>query len=217
MDLIRISALELACIVGLRPRERRQKQTVRIDLELGLDLSRAGRSGRITQTCDYSLVVNEVSGLLQFREYQLVEVATEELAAMLFGVHPTIDTLAIQLEKPAALSGRARTAAVRIERRRSDFPPRREATPEGFSDVLLETHEAGLYLVTIEPGKSAQVAANRPHRRAEWLVSGELSRGRSPLLASEPLLGRAPDEPLDNSSDRPATLFVCTTPPLGAH
>ncbi|HMJ14251.1 MAG TPA: dihydroneopterin aldolase, partial [Polyangiaceae bacterium] len=121
MDLIRIDALELACIVGVRPRERRRKQLVRVHLELGLELSRAGKSGRIAHTCDYSRVIDEITALLQFREYQLIEVATEELAAMIFGVHENVAEVTIQLEKPAALGGRARAAAVRIARRRADL------------------------------------------------------------------------------------------------
>ncbi len=133
---------------------------------------------------------------------------------MLLAVHPTIETIAIQLDKPGALCGRARSAAVRIERARADYPIRRETAPHGTSDVLLETHEAGLYLLTVEPGRSVLVPRDRPHRRAEWLVYGELSRERHALGVGQALIGRAPEEPLDNRSDRPAALFVCTTPSL---
>src|SRR5262245_34676097 len=109
MDEIRIEALELSCIVGVRRRERRKKQLVRLDLTLGLDVSKAGQTGRIALTCDYSRVADEVTELLRFRAYRLIEVATEELAAMLFGVHPMLQQVDIRLEKPGALANRARS------------------------------------------------------------------------------------------------------------
>jgi FolB domain-containing protein len=68
MDTVRITGLELACIVGLRPAERRRRQRVRLSIELGLDLSRAAESCRIAHTVDYSVVAEEVSELLRFRE-----------------------------------------------------------------------------------------------------------------------------------------------------
>ena len=41
-------------ICGLRPRERRVAQRVRLDIELFLELERAGKTGRIAHSVDYS-------------------------------------------------------------------------------------------------------------------------------------------------------------------
>jgi dihydroneopterin aldolase len=214
MDVIRIDSLEVACIVGVRPHERRRKQMILLDLTLGLDLSRAGRSGRITHTCDYSRVTDELSALLQFREYQLIEGAVTEASAMLFGLHPGIEEVSIRIEKPAALGGRAR-ASVGIERRRADFP-REHGTIAGTEcDVLLETHEAGLYLFAIDAQRSLDLAAGSGTRRLEWLTAGELVRGRSPLCEGEPLLTNGSAEHVTNPGRERAILFVCTTPKLG--
>src|SRR5690606_15379339 len=62
-DCLRVEGLELECIVGIRPAERKRPQRVRLDVTLGLDLTRAGRSGRIAHTVDYSLVLEEVTNL----------------------------------------------------------------------------------------------------------------------------------------------------------
>ncbi|MBM4363174.1 MAG: dihydroneopterin aldolase, partial [Deltaproteobacteria bacterium] len=75
MDLIRIRGLEFDCIVGLRPHEREREQRVHLDLALGLDLSPAGRQGRIALTCDYDEIATEVMAMLRFRRYQLIEMA----------------------------------------------------------------------------------------------------------------------------------------------
>jgi dihydroneopterin aldolase len=119
MDTIRISRLELSCIVGVRPAERRRRQRIALTLELELDLSRAGRSGRIAQTVDYSLVAEEIALLLEFREYRLIEMATEEIAAMILGVHPAVERAHVSLEKPEALRGRAAHASVSVSRSRT--------------------------------------------------------------------------------------------------
>jgi FolB domain-containing protein len=84
MDQIRVIGLELRCIVGLRSYERRREQPLTVDISLGLDLSSAGRSGQITDSVDYSIVADEVTTLLRFREYRLLEAAAEEAAALLF-------------------------------------------------------------------------------------------------------------------------------------
>jgi dihydroneopterin aldolase len=209
MDVIRIDALELACIVGVRPRERRRKQTVRLDMVLGLDLSRAGRSGRIAHTCDYSRVIDEVSALLQFREYQLIEVATEELAAMIFGVHENVREVTLQLEKPAALGGRARAASVRITRQRTDLPAQPGAPGSASRALLLETHEAALYLYRVAPGAELVIDESLCPRRLEWLVAGDLQSGARALVESDLPIVRTGREVLTNPSSRPATLFVC--------
>src|SRR5690242_4009599 len=153
MDLIRIRGLEIDCIVGVRPLEREREQRVHIDLALGMDLSPAGRTGRIALTCDYDEIAEEVIALLRFRRYHLIEMATEEITAMLLGVHPALEMVDIRLDKPAALDGRARAASVEVKRTGADFRRTTRPTAFGAVDVLLETREAGLYLFSIQPSR----------------------------------------------------------------
>jgi 7,8-dihydroneopterin aldolase/epimerase/oxygenase len=203
MDTIRITGLELACIVGVRPAERRRRQRVRLTIELGLDLSRAAHSSRIAHTVDYSVVTDEIAALLRFREYGLIETATEEIAAMLLGTRPVIMTASVCLEKPEALRGRATHGAVSIHRERR--PP--DTSPRDFGEehLLLETHEAVLTLFTVRPGGSLRSVAERPGRRLGWLVHGSLG----PVHAlHEPA---ALDDVLaaTHRGVEPATVFVC--------
>jgi dihydroneopterin aldolase len=110
-DRIFIEELRVDCIVGIYPHERTQAQPLLVELELGLDTAEAAYTGRIAATCDYARVAEEVATLLEFRRYKLLEMAAEELAAMLFGVHPVIQELRVRLYKPQALV-RARAAGV---------------------------------------------------------------------------------------------------------
>lgn len=217
-DAILIEGLELDCIVGLRPHERVRAQPVVLDLELGLSLASAGRSGRIGHTCDYDLVAESVRALLAFREYHLVEAATEELAAMLLGLHPALERVRIRIAKPAALLGRARSAAVQIERTSADFPRRRLAHGQETLEVLLETREAGLYAVVVAPGAPVDrelcAATRREGRRATaWVVRGMVTtaagnRGPGAAVELEDAAG------VTSERESPALLFLCTTPPL---
>jgi FolB domain-containing protein len=213
MDYILIEGLELDCIVGLRPMERRRPQRVRIDLSLGLEVAAAARSGRIALSCDYDRVTEEVMALLRFREYRLIESATEEIAAMLFGIYPALLTVEIRLDKPTALRGRAYSTGVRVTRRRDQLLAQREETAAGAIERLIESCEAGLYLIHVHPGRSATGPAGFVPRVIDWVVAGDLLRSDVPL---HPMHRIGPATvgfgPIRNPGDREAILFCCTCP-----
>jgi FolB domain-containing protein len=214
MDLIRIRGLEIDCIVGVRPLEREREQRVHIDLALGLSLSAAGRTGRIALTCDYVEIAEEVMAMLRFRRYHLIEMATEELTAMLLGVHPALELVDIRLDKPAALDGRARAASVEVKRTREDFP--KVVSPEAFgrTELVLETREAGLHLVHVDGHRSIPPSFAHGHRRLEWLVSGELLANGVPMVRHAPVWENlGPNITYENPGDDEAVLFRCICPP----
>jgi dihydroneopterin aldolase len=205
VDTIRISRLELSCIVGVRPAERHRRQKIALSLELELDVSRAARSGRIGHTVDYSVVADEVSALLEFREYRLVEMATEEIAAMILGVHTAVEHAHVTLEKPEALRGRAAHGAVRISRSRAEPV----VTPCAFGErrLLLETAEAKLELLVVEPGRKLD-APPPASPVLGWLASGHLEAG-SAVTPHEPRELERVFGATNPGPDR-ATVFVCS-------
>src|SRR5690606_38397243 len=170
-DCLRVEGIELECIVGIRPAERKRPQRVRLDVTLGLDLARAGRSGRIAHTVDYSMVLEEVTNLLYFREYRLIEMATEEIAAMLFGAHPLLDTVAVRLEKPEALGGKARAGVIEIERPRASYPVATVTLEHARIERYLETQEAVLEVITV-PAHGPLAPLDRRGRSIQWLTAG---------------------------------------------
>lgn len=213
-DRIEIDALELACIVGIRPEERDREQPLLVDVVLELDLSRAGRSARIADTCDYSELTAELTALVRFRRYKLLENAAEELAAMLLGIHAGIERVELRLAKPRALPG-AKQAAIRVSRTLRDYPKRREAARFGEVEVLLETREAGLYLLHVDPGRAIPLHHHQRMRELEWLVHGELVQDGRPLQRAEARewpLGAA--HGYQNRGSERASLFCCDTPPF---
>lgn len=221
MDVIRIHRLELDCIVGIRPQEREHQQRVRLDLGLHTDVSQAGRQGRISLTVDYDLVAYEVAALLSFRRYHLVEMAAEEVSAMLLGVHPSVQRVDVRIEKPGALAGRARAASVEVRRSRADYPMSVYEAPEGRHEVLLETRDARLELLRIPAAQSVLGLPGFSAHSLYWLVSGSLEGPLGPLASSLPegatqSSSEVPDR-LSNPGPDPACLFRCWRRTLPAH
>jgi dihydroneopterin aldolase len=210
-DRILIDALEVECIVGIRPAERVRKQHVRVHLDLGLDLSGPGKSGRITHTVNYSQVATEVTNLLQFRAYKLIEVATEELAASLLALHPALERVTLRLEKPEALRGRARLAAVEITRSREGFRSKRVPAAFGELEVIHESDESRLLLAHVRAGQ-AFTHRDEGARRLEWLVHGRLFESNGELSAHAARV-REPGVAVrfENPSQEDALLFCCET------
>jgi FolB domain-containing protein len=213
-DRVEIEGLELACIVGIRPEERDREQPLLVDVSLELDLARAGRSGRIADTCDYAELTVELGALVRFRRYKLLENAAEELAAMVLGIHAEIERIELRLAKPCALAG-ARHAAIRIARTVRDYPRRREAARFGEVEVLLETREAGLYLLHVDPGRAIPLHHHERMRELEWLVHGSLAQDGRMLARAEPReWSRGAAHGYQNPSGERASLFCCDTPPF---
>lgn len=183
MDLIRIAGLELRCIVGLRSYERRREQPLHADVSLGLDLSTAGRSGKISDSVDYSDVADAITALLRFREYKLLEVAAEEVCALLFATYPAIQQVSLRLDKPEALAGRARSAAVEIKRSRGAFGATEEPTSYGGRTELLKTPEAVVERYRVESGSS--VSFDDEHDRLECITEGKGRGGLATVRSGE--------------------------------
>jgi len=206
MDSVEIRGLSCRCIIGIRARERRIAQPVRMSLELFVDLERAGKSGRIAHTVDYSRAANELIALLQFRCYSLLEVAAEECAGWLFAAYPAVQGVSLNIAKPQALVGQAESGGVRVTRKR---PPEAARQPASFGFIApqLETSEATISRVSLEPGAALSLAALGA---TEALVLPLTSRleGARPFHSHEPVRLRATEQ-CTNRDAQPGLLVIC--------
>lgn len=211
-DAIRVEALEVPCVIGLNPDERVREQPLVVSVELGLALDRAGRSADLADSYNYARVADELAALLQFRRYRLLEAAAEELTAMLLAVHPRVEEARVRLDKPGALA-HARSAGVTITRRQDDYPRRWEAARFGEVEVVLETAEAGLYLLHVAPGRAITAHRHERMRELEFRVRGELTRCGRPLVGLSAVAwpkGQVHD--YRNVGTSAATVFCCDEP-----
>lgn len=210
MDSIEIRGLSCRCIIGIRARERRVLQRVTLDVELGVELERAGKSGRIAHTVDYSRASTELIALLQFRRYSLLEMAAEECAGWLFASYAAVRSVKLCITKPQALAGQAESGGVRITRER---PPEttRQAARFGFVDTQLETSEATVALVGIDAGRSLSLTELGFESALALPLSGRLDAER-PLIGHEPVAIRS--AALTNRDTSPALLVLCGRRPI---
>jgi dihydroneopterin aldolase len=114
MDIVFIRELKVNTVVGIYDWERRMRQLVVLDLDMGWDIRRAAASDRIEDTLDYKAVAKRVSHFVAESEFQLVETLAEKVAELVmqeFGVK----WIKVVLNKPGAVSG-SKSVGVIVER-----------------------------------------------------------------------------------------------------
>ena len=116
-DSIFLSDLRVDAIVGIWDWERRIRQTVSIDLEMGADIRRAAATDSIDDTLNYKDVAKRVIQFVSESEYQLVETLAEKIAEIVLDEFD-LPWITVRVNKPGAIRG-ARDVGVRIHRRKS--------------------------------------------------------------------------------------------------
>ncbi len=114
-DLILLQGIEVPAALGVSKAERSMRRLVVIDLELGCDLARAGKTDRLAQTIDYGEIYRAVEDVAGKREHRLVEALAERIAGALLQSFP-IQSCSVTVRKPTPVAGSLRHAGVRISR-----------------------------------------------------------------------------------------------------
>jgi dihydroneopterin aldolase len=116
MDKIFIHALKTEAIIGIFDWERQVKQTVIVDIEIGVDVTKAALSDSIDDTLNYKRVAKRVLTFVEASKFHLVETLAEHVAMLIledFG----IAWVRLSLSKPGAIRS-SRDVGVTIERGR---------------------------------------------------------------------------------------------------
>ncbi len=116
MDKIYIRGLEIETIIGIYDWEREKPQTVRLDLEIDSDITKAASRDRIEDATDYKEIKIRIVSVISESRFGLIETLAERVAEVLLSEFP-ISWLRLSIGKPGALSG-AEDVGVIIERRR---------------------------------------------------------------------------------------------------
>ena len=85
---------------GVLATERELGQRFVVDLEMGLDLCRAGVSDDLAETVDYSEVYHRVREIVEGEPYDLIEAVAERVAASVLETHPKIEAVRVKVSKP---------------------------------------------------------------------------------------------------------------------
>jgi dihydroneopterin aldolase len=118
MDIVFIRELRIETVIGIFDWERQIKQPVILDLEMGVDITRAAASDQIGDALDYKAVCKRLIAFVEASEFQLVETLAEECAAIVLNEFH-VPWLRLSLNKQGALSA-AKDVGVIIERGRRD-------------------------------------------------------------------------------------------------
>lgn len=113
-DTIFLHELKVETIIGIWDWERKIRQTVSIDLEMGADIRRAAETDSIDDTLNYKAVAKRVQQFVADSEFQLVETLTEKIAELVLQEFE-IPWIQVRVSKPGAIRG-AKDVGVLIHR-----------------------------------------------------------------------------------------------------
>jgi dihydroneopterin aldolase len=113
-DTIFLRDLRIKTVVGIWDWERKIKQTVSIDLEMGTDIRRAAASDAIEDTLNYKQVSKRIQAFVEESSFQLVETMAENIATIILDEFD-VPWTTVSVNKPGAIRG-ARDVGVRIHR-----------------------------------------------------------------------------------------------------
>ncbi|MFT4561995.1 MAG: dihydroneopterin aldolase [Gammaproteobacteria bacterium] len=117
MDTIYLHGLNLDTLIGVWEWERKAKQTIVLDLDIGIDISGAARSDAIGDTVDYQAVATRLVKLAEDSNFRLVEAFAAAIADILISEFE-VAWVRVRLNKQGALR-EARSVGVIIERGRN--------------------------------------------------------------------------------------------------
>lgn len=119
LDTIRMEGLHFFTLIGDLPHERTTPQPLEMDVEVRTDLSRAGKSDRLSDSLDYRLLYRLVAGAVESDPEtapHLLETLAERVAGRLLG-QDGVESVRIRCRKPlAVLPGLVGRVEIEIER-----------------------------------------------------------------------------------------------------
>ena len=75
-----IEGLEVRCIIGTLPRERKKKQKVLIDLEFPAPIKQAARKDDLRKALDYQKIASTAASFVSQSKFHLLETLAERLS-----------------------------------------------------------------------------------------------------------------------------------------
>ena len=117
-DVIFLHDMRVETVVGIWDWERKIRQTVSIDLEMGADIRRAAENDDIEHTLNYKLVAKQVQKFVAESEFRLVETMAEKIAETVLQQFD-MPWIEVRVSKPGAIR-HAKNVGVLIRREKSD-------------------------------------------------------------------------------------------------
>ena len=114
MDKIILTDLRIDAVIGIWNWEKRNPQTITIDLEMLTDIKKASQSDSIKDAVDYKAVSKRVKKFIQESQFNLIETLAENVAKIILEEFD-IQWLKLSVSKPFAIKD-SKNIGVCIER-----------------------------------------------------------------------------------------------------
>jgi dihydroneopterin aldolase len=114
MDVVFIEGLTIETVIGIYDWERKIRQPVVLDIEMGCDNTRPAASDAIGDTLDYKAISKRLIDFVEATSFQLVETLAEHCATIIREEF-SVAWVRLKLSKPGAVRG-AKSVGVCIER-----------------------------------------------------------------------------------------------------
>lgn len=114
MDIVYLNDLRVNTIIGIYDWERRTKQTIILDIEMGTDIRNAAKTDSIEDALDYKAVAKRLFTYIGESEFNLVETLAEKVGEIITNEFD-VQWCRIRLNKKGAVRG-VRDVGVIIER-----------------------------------------------------------------------------------------------------
>jgi len=102
MDIVFIRGLEIKTIIGCYESEKKQAQSLIIDLEMGWDIGRAAHTDTLEDALDYNAVRLGIEALCEKNNFELVEALAERIASFVMESF-NVPGLRLRVAKPEAI------------------------------------------------------------------------------------------------------------------
>lgn len=116
-DLICLHGLAVSALIGVYDWERTARRPLRLDLDLEVELSAAGRSDAVADTVDYAAVTAAVEAVVAAESPQLLERLAERVLTRLFAEFAALTAITLTVHKPGILP-QVEDVAIRLRRQR---------------------------------------------------------------------------------------------------
>ena len=104
MDTIFLEQVKVQTKLGVPEWERLIEQTIILDIEISIDLSKSCQSDSIQDTIDYGLVVGRIRETLSQNSFKLVEALAEHVCQLILTEFGGV-SVKVRVAKPGILPG----------------------------------------------------------------------------------------------------------------
>lgn len=111
---ITIKDLKLAVIIGTNAWERKQRQSILLNIWLSYNAQQAIRTDRLSQAIDYKTLKKQIIAFIKKSRYRLLERLTHEVLNLILQ-NPKVISATVRIDKPQALRF-AKSVSVEISR-----------------------------------------------------------------------------------------------------